>query len=387
LQKGRLEPLSNDRKRWQEFFDRYWKLIYSAARKSGLSEAEAQEVVQETIITVAKRVDQLRYDPERGSFKGWLLHITRWRIADQFRKRRPHEKQAVHANDDRATRTIDRVADSNGVDLDALWEEEWQQNLLAAAVKRVKAKVSGKQFQIFDCYVRKEWPPQRVAVAQANLDLGTQWRQEFYGKNLTEHLRLTHEVLGPPRPALVVPAAIAMTFFVADEPLYRQSIALVLGPADVQLLAGGVRVEDRDGATRYYNAAFLLDPTGEVVAHYDKQHLLPFAEYFPFGSIGVLKREFGRVREFTPGAATSTRCTPQLLNTASVSWLVVAATDTIPGTLYDAGNEETPAVSMSKALLPALATNVAPVPSGPVLLMNRSIASRSATNPPSGASS
>jgi RNA polymerase sigma-70 factor (ECF subfamily) len=154
----------DDRKRWQEFFDRYWKLIYSAARKSGLSESEAQEVVQETIITVAKRVDQLRYDPERGSFKGWLLHITRWRIADQFRKRRPHEQQAVHANDDRMTRTIDRVADSNGVDLDALWEEEWQQTLLAAAVKRVKAKVSGKQFQMFDCYVRKEWAPQRVAA-------------------------------------------------------------------------------------------------------------------------------------------------------------------------------------------------------------------------------
>ena len=154
----------DDRKRWQEFFDRYWKLIYSAARKSGLNESEAQEVVQETIITVAKRVDQLRYDPERGSFKGWLLHITRWRIADQFRKRRPHERQAVHANDDRMTRTIDRVADSNGVDLDALWEEEWQQTLLAAAVKRVKAKVSGKQFQMFDCYVRKEWPPQRVAA-------------------------------------------------------------------------------------------------------------------------------------------------------------------------------------------------------------------------------
>jgi apolipoprotein N-acyltransferase len=41
-----------------------------------------------------------------------------------------------------------------------------------------------------------------------------------------------------------------------------------------------------------------------VVAHYDKQHLLPFAEYFPLGSIALLKREFGRVREFTPGPAT-----------------------------------------------------------------------------------
>jgi RNA polymerase sigma factor (sigma-70 family) len=160
-----VDRLANweDRKHWQEFFDTYWKLIYSAARKSGLTDAEAQEVVQETIITVAKRIDQLRYDPEVGSFKGWLLHITRWRIADQFRKRQPGQQQRARTHADRTTATIERVADSNAVDLDALWEKEWQQNLLAAAITRVKKKIDPKQFQIFDCYVRKEWPAQKVA--------------------------------------------------------------------------------------------------------------------------------------------------------------------------------------------------------------------------------
>ena len=160
-----VDRLANweDRKHWQEFFDTYWKLIYSAARKSGLTDAEAQEVVQETIITVAKRVEQLRYDPAIGSFKGWLLQITRWRIADQFRKRQPGQQQRARSQPDRATATIERVADSNAVDLDALWESEWQQNLLSAAITRVKKKIDPKQFQIFDCYVRKEWPAQKVA--------------------------------------------------------------------------------------------------------------------------------------------------------------------------------------------------------------------------------
>ena len=160
-----VDRLANweDRKHWQEFFDTYWKLIYSAARKSGLTDAEAQEVVQETIITVAKRVEQLRYDPAIGSFKGWLLQITRWRIADQFRKRQPDQQQRTRSQPDRATATIERVADSNAVDLDALWESEWQQNLLEAAITRVKKRVDPKQFQIFDCYVRKEWPAQKVA--------------------------------------------------------------------------------------------------------------------------------------------------------------------------------------------------------------------------------
>jgi RNA polymerase sigma factor (sigma-70 family) len=153
-----------DRKHWQEFFDTYWKLIYSAARKSGLRDAEAQEVVQETVITVAKKVGKLRYDPAVGSFKGWLLHITRWRIADQFRKRDPMEARRSRSPDDRATATIERVPDTDVADLDALWEKEWQENLFAAAIARVKKKVDPKQFQVFDCYVRKEWPAQKVAA-------------------------------------------------------------------------------------------------------------------------------------------------------------------------------------------------------------------------------
>ena len=154
----------DDQRRWQEFFDTYWKLIYSAARKSGLADAEAQEVVQETVITVAKNVDRLDYDPAVGSFKGWLLQITRWRIADQFRKRQPDAAaRRLSSSDDPLTATIERVPDSRIVDLDALWEADWKDNLLEAAIARVKKKVDPKQFQIFDCYVRKEWPAQKVA--------------------------------------------------------------------------------------------------------------------------------------------------------------------------------------------------------------------------------
>jgi len=160
-----VDRLANwdDRERWQEFFDTYWKLIYSAARKSGLTDAEAQEVVQETVITVAKNIDKLKYDPAIGSFKGWLLQITRWRIADQFRKREPGDAKRARSSDDRATATIERVPDSRVVDLDALWEMEWKENLFEAAIARVKKKIEPKQFQIFDCYVRKEWPAQKIA--------------------------------------------------------------------------------------------------------------------------------------------------------------------------------------------------------------------------------
>ena len=154
----------DDHSRWQEFFETYWKLIYSVARKAGLSDAEAQDVVQETVITVAKNIGKLGYDPGVGSFKGWLLNITRWRIADQFRKRMPGHNQAAHLSDDRRTVTIERVADSNAINLEELWDQEWQENLLATAMTRLKKRVAPKHFQIFDCSFRKEWPAQKVAA-------------------------------------------------------------------------------------------------------------------------------------------------------------------------------------------------------------------------------
>lgn len=155
----------NDQKNWQEFFNNYGRLIFKVARKSGLSETEAEEVVQETVITIAKKVDQLKYDPAVGSFKGWVLTITRWRINDQFRKRKPSDLQKnpqPNANGER-TDTVERIADPGGFNLEAEWDAEWRQNLLEAALERVKTQVPPKQFQIFDCYVVKNWPAQKVA--------------------------------------------------------------------------------------------------------------------------------------------------------------------------------------------------------------------------------
>src|SRR5215472_17537912 len=85
---ARLENLQ-DQASWQEFFDIYWKLIYGVARQAGMSDVEAQDVVQETIISVARHMPTFKYDPAIGSFKGWLLNMTRWRIIGQLRKRGP----------------------------------------------------------------------------------------------------------------------------------------------------------------------------------------------------------------------------------------------------------------------------------------------------------
>ena len=153
--KSLVERLTNweDQRNWEEFFETYWRLIYGVARQSGLTDAEAQDVVQETVITVAKNIT--KYEREAGSFKAWLLHITRWRIADQFRKRAPATAKSPTRDSSRGTATIDRVPD--GIDLRDVWDAEWRQHLFQSALQRVKRKVDAKHYQIFDCLIVKQW--------------------------------------------------------------------------------------------------------------------------------------------------------------------------------------------------------------------------------------
>jgi RNA polymerase sigma-70 factor (ECF subfamily) len=154
--KSLLTRLKNwdDQEGWREFFDTYWRLIYGVAIKSGFNDAEAQDLVQETIISVAKKMRSFKYDPLIGSFKAWLLLVTRSRITERFRKKKL--PLADHqSSDDTATGTglMERLIDPAGPALDALWEAEWKQNLLELALESVKQQVSAKQFQIFDLYV------------------------------------------------------------------------------------------------------------------------------------------------------------------------------------------------------------------------------------------
>ena len=166
-----------DAESWQEFFDTYWRLIYRAATKSGLTDAEAQEVVQEVVIGVARKMPEFRCDPAAGSFKAWLLKVTRCRIVDQFRKRQawsptqsPRSSVSPGGTAPRSdsngtahTATIERVPDPAGYDLDAAWEGEWQQHLTDRALARVKRSADPEQFQMFDLHVRLGLPAREVA--------------------------------------------------------------------------------------------------------------------------------------------------------------------------------------------------------------------------------
>ena len=181
-----LNRLKNwdDQESWREFFQLYWRLIHSIALKAGLTEPEAQDAVQETIISVAKTMPTFRYDPAKCSFKTWLWHLAQKRIADQFRKRPPPQRLADSPSSVSTIETsiIERLPDPDSLDLDAAWEQEWQKTVFEAAVERVRAQAGIEQFQIFDCYVLRNWPVKKVAAV--------------LGLNATQIYLAKHRVMG-----------------------------------------------------------------------------------------------------------------------------------------------------------------------------------------------
>jgi RNA polymerase sigma factor (sigma-70 family) len=180
-----IEKLDNwsDWSSWDEFYRTYSNFVFHVARKSGLSDDEANDVVQETFIGVAKNLQKKKFDTSQGSFKSFLLNQARWRILDQFRRRKKQQEREanIHGDfetDERRTAPIDRLGDPKGPELEQLWDKEWQNQIMELALRRVRSMVSPRQFQIFSCYVVNGWTPERVKE-----ELGVNAAQVYLAKH------------------------------------------------------------------------------------------------------------------------------------------------------------------------------------------------------------
>jgi RNA polymerase sigma-70 factor (ECF subfamily) len=175
---SRLKDWDDDAS-WRTFFDTYWRLIFTTARKAGLCEAESEDVVQETVVAVSRKMHDFKYDPAVCSFRTWLYTLIRRRIADHFRKRAPAVSlPSPGATDATPTDPVALAVDPASLELDAKWEADWEANLLDAALERVKRRVSAAQYQIFDYSV-----VQQRTVAQVRKALGVSAAQVYLARH------------------------------------------------------------------------------------------------------------------------------------------------------------------------------------------------------------
>lgn len=154
---------------WQEFFDLYWRFIHGVARKSGLNDLEARDVVQDTVIAVVDSIGGFHYDPAKGSFKSWLKAVTQHKIADVWRRRHREAWRSAPMPESGCEdtglggRPEERVPAP--CEHEAIWEKEWRQHLLQLGLDRLKDQINPKHYQILDLSVLRSWPTLKVAKA------------------------------------------------------------------------------------------------------------------------------------------------------------------------------------------------------------------------------
>lgn len=153
----------NDGPSWREFVDRYSRSILTLGIKRGLTRAESEDVVQETLMAVAKQMPDFTYDRTAGTFKGWLFTITRRAIGKQLSKRTSrragNSDSESHSFEPRGA--LEELPDPSA-DFAKQWDDEWRQNIITMAMDRVRRQVKPKQFQMFDLFVTQHLPMSQV---------------------------------------------------------------------------------------------------------------------------------------------------------------------------------------------------------------------------------
>ena len=90
---------ANDADAWQRLVQTYSRRIYRWCRRGGLQPADASNVVQEVLRSVARKLPDFRHEHATDTFRGWLRRITSNKINDHFRREGKQPAQARGGTD------------------------------------------------------------------------------------------------------------------------------------------------------------------------------------------------------------------------------------------------------------------------------------------------
>ncbi len=153
----RLRDLG-DRAAWDCFVALYAPLVYGFARKQGLQEADAADLTQEVLRSVAGAARRLEYDPTQGTFRGWLFRVTSNRFRDLLRARRGH---CAGSGDSAVQAALEQQVAPD----DATWEDEFRQQTFAVASERIRRDFDESSWQAFWRVAVDGEKPKEVAEA------------------------------------------------------------------------------------------------------------------------------------------------------------------------------------------------------------------------------
>jgi len=141
---------------WDEFFARYWSMIYRYARGQGCTEHTAEEIVQEVMLKVFRYGDTFNHDRQQGQFRGWLAKVVRHQVAEY--RRRPSARVRASGGDDPP---ID--PESGEPPADEAWEEAFESGLLLVLLDVIRQESDPRDYLAFELVALSGLPPEEAA--------------------------------------------------------------------------------------------------------------------------------------------------------------------------------------------------------------------------------
>jgi len=162
---------AHDEASWGKFYEKYRGRIFGRALAKGLTASEAEEVVQETVLTILRTIDDFVYDRAKGRFSGFVMSTARFKIGDKLRERQLRDRffaKTVESPQCEEPDRIDQLPGNESSPRQVLEQKEMQEmamNLSDAVMAGIRARSNPRQYQIFDLRVLKGWPVERVCRA------------------------------------------------------------------------------------------------------------------------------------------------------------------------------------------------------------------------------
>ena len=135
----------HDKDAWRQFVQVYAALIYGFARKRGLQDADAADLMQDVLRTVAGAAGRLDYDPARGSFRGWLYTVTRNKLYNFLAS---SQRRVRGSGDSDEQKRLNEQPSPDGEPTD-LWDQEYERRMFGWAVEQVRGEFQEATWQAF----------------------------------------------------------------------------------------------------------------------------------------------------------------------------------------------------------------------------------------------
>ena len=134
LERLRIERDQGD---WRRFVDLYTPLLFFWARRTGLGQEDAEDLVQDVFEVLLRKLTEFRYDPNR-SFRSWLRTIT-------LNKWRDRQRRAAHV----PAVTEVPMSEIPAPEPDDLSEAEYRQQLVGRAMEMIQPEYQPTTWRAF----------------------------------------------------------------------------------------------------------------------------------------------------------------------------------------------------------------------------------------------